>query len=151
MITRVLIWWNIGVWAYMVLVGWLMMRASHVRIRKIAEREDKAGVAVLAVMSLAAALSLMAIVMELASTKNLSSSQRLLHHAFTGITVIGSWLLVVTIYTFHYANLFYRSPPEQRCLHFPENEQIRIIGISSTFPLRSPWPRKPWMSLSCRA
>lgn len=99
-----------------------MLRASHVRIRKIAEQEDNAGVAVLAIMSLAASLSLVAIVMELASTKDLSASVRLFHYVFTGVTVVGSWLLVATIYTFHYANLFYRAPSEQRPLRFPENE-----------------------------
>lgn len=121
-ITRVLTGWNVAVWAYLILMGWLMLRASHVRVRKIAEREDNAGVAVLAIMSLAASFSLVAIVMELASTKNLSATVRLFHYIFTGVTVVGSWLLVATIYTFHYAKLFYRAPSEQRPLRFPENE-----------------------------
>jgi uncharacterized membrane protein len=89
----------------------------------MAEQEDNSGLLVLVTLSVAATLSLAAIVLELASAKNLSGSGRTFHYVFTGVTVLGSWLLVATSYTFHYANLFYRSPPEKRALRFPDGEQ----------------------------
>ena len=121
-VTRVLIGWNVTVWFYLGLMGWLMMRANHTKVRLIAQQEDKSAVVILAIMSAAAMVSLAAIILELATVKNLDFSTRMVHYAFTGATVFGSWLLVGTLFTFHYAHLYYRSPLEQRALHFPENE-----------------------------
>jgi len=121
-VTRTLIGWNITVWSYLVLMGWLMIRASHTRVRMIAEQEDKSAVVILAIMSVAALVSLAAIVLELSTVKDLDLNNRLVHYIFTGATVFGSWLLVGTLFTFHYARLYYRSPIEQRALRFPENE-----------------------------
>ncbi len=121
-VTRVLVGWNITVWSYLVLMGWLMMRANHTKVRMIAEQEDKSAVVILAMMSVAALVSLAAIVLELSTVKNLDFSNRMAHYLFTGATVVGSWLLVGTLFTFHYARLYYRSSLEQRALRFPENE-----------------------------
>lgn len=121
-VTRALISWNVTVWSYLVLMAWLMMRASHSKVRMIAEQEDKSAVIILAIMSVAALVSLAAIVLELSTVKNLDLSNRLAHYAFTAATVFGSWLLVGTLFTFHYARLYYRSPLTLRALRFPENE-----------------------------
>lgn len=122
-VARGLIGWNVTVWLYLLLMGWLMMRANHVRVRNIAEQEDKGAVAILAIMSVAAIVSIAAIILELSTVKGLSFSHRLAHYAFTGFTVFGSWCLVATLFTFHYARIFYRSPVEQRALRFPNNEE----------------------------
>ncbi len=122
-VTQALIGWNVTVWFYLCLMGWLMMRASHARVRSIAEQEDRGAVFILAVMSLVAVGSIAAIIMELPTVKNLSLSHRLVHYAFTGSTIFGSWCLVATLFTFHYARIFYRSPVERRALCFPDNEQ----------------------------
>lgn len=122
-VTRALIGWNLTVWSYLALEGWLMMRASHARVRAIAEQEDESAVAVLAIMSFAAIASLAAIILELAGVRDLSFSSRLMRYVLTGSTILGSWCLVGAMFTFHYALLFYRSPVEQRALHFPDNEQ----------------------------
>lgn len=121
-VTRGLIGWNMTVWSYLSLMAWLMMRANHVRVRNIAEQEDKSGVVILSIMSIAAIVSLAAIVLELSTLKGLPLSHRLAHYAFTGSTVFGSWLLVATLFTFHYARLFYQSPVTQRVLSFPDKE-----------------------------
>lgn len=122
-ITRVLIGWNVTVWFYLCLMGWLMMRASHARVRAIAEQEDRGAVVILALMSIAAMVSFAAIILELSTVKDLPLSHRLAHYAFTGATVFGSWCLVGTLFTFHYARIFYRSPMEQRAIAFPDNEE----------------------------
>jgi len=122
MVTRVLTGWNVTVWIYLALVGWLMVRSNHVRVRSIAEREDRGAGVILAVMSVAAVISLAAIVLELSTTRNLPAGDRLAHSAFTGATVFGSWCLVATLFTFHYARSYYRSPVERRALRFPDGE-----------------------------
>lgn len=98
------------------------MRANHARVRQIAEQEDKSAVIILAIMSIAALVSITAIILELTAIKDLSLSTRLLHYAFTVATVFGTWCLVGTLFTFHYARMFYRSPIKQRDLCFPDKE-----------------------------
>ena len=116
-VARALIGWNVTVWFYLCLMAWLMMRANHVKVRTIAEQEDRGAVVILAAMSIAAIGSLAAIILELSTVKSLSLSHRLAHYAFTGSTIFGSWCLVATLFTFHYARIFYRSPVERRALH----------------------------------
>ncbi|MEC5215520.1 putative membrane protein [Actimicrobium sp. GrIS 1.19] len=122
LVTRILTGWNALVWAYLLQMGWLMVRADHARIKAIAEKEDNNAVVILVVLSIAAILSLVAIVFELSSAKGLTGALKFSHYFFTAITVLGSWLLVATTYTFHYARLFYRSPENHRWLHFPDDE-----------------------------
>jgi len=121
-VTRTLIAWNITVWSYLVLVAWLMMRSTHVQIRRTAEQEDRSASAILAIMTMASVMSLVAIVLELTSLKDLSAARRAVHYGFTGATVVGSWLLVGTLFTFHYARAYYQSPEPQRPLRFPAGD-----------------------------
>ncbi|HSY26280.1 MAG TPA: DUF1345 domain-containing protein, partial [Burkholderiaceae bacterium] len=71
LLTRLLTGWNIAVWSYLLLMGWLMLRASHGRVRKMAAQEDENAALILAVMSIGAVLSLAAISIELATLKEL--------------------------------------------------------------------------------
>jgi uncharacterized membrane protein len=121
-ITRALAGWNIGVWAYLISVAWLVIRAKPDKIRAIADQEDNSAAAVLAVMSIAAIISMAAIVLELATSRQLAAGDRLLRYGFTALTVTGAWLLVGVLFTFHYAHSFYQSPAERRPLLFPERE-----------------------------
>lgn len=121
-IARILLGWNVVTWSYLLLVGWLMIRASHHQVRAIAAREDQTAFAVLAIMSAAAVISIVAIVFELSTVRNLSLSQRVFHYLLTASTVISSWGLVGMMFTFHYAVLFYTSPSEARALAFPDRE-----------------------------
>lgn len=122
-VTRVLIGWNVTIWFYLCLMGWLMIHASHARIRTIAAKEHQGAIAVLAIMSVASLASLAAIVLELSVLKHLSLSHKLLHYLLTGSTVVGSWCLVAILFTFHYALVFYKSAATQHPLRFPEDEQ----------------------------
>ena len=119
-LTRVLIGWNTAVWCYLVLMGWLMARASHEDVRRIAEQEDQSAGIVLVILSMAAVASLAAIVMELATVSHLPNAERFLHYLLTGVTVLGTWFFIGILFTFHYARLFYQSAGER--LFFPENE-----------------------------
>jgi len=121
-VTRGLIGWNITVWSYLVLIAWLMFTSTHVQVRRIAEQEDRSAVVILAIMTVAALVSLAAIVLELTTVKSLTLEHRLAHYGFTAATVIGSWFLVGTLFTFHYARAFYQSPVDRRSLRFPDSE-----------------------------
>jgi uncharacterized membrane protein len=123
-VTRTLTGWNTAVWTYLLLMGWVMARASHAKtVRKIAEQEDNNGLTVLAMLSAGATLSLIAIVYELSSAKASTSHLRVFDSVFTAVTVLSSWLLLAVIFTLHYARLFYRSPEAKRALRFPDDEK----------------------------
>lgn len=121
LISRVLVGWNAAVWTYLILMAWLMLRANHEKVIKIATQEDKRGLVILAMLSTAAMASLAAIVLELSATKH-ATELRTLHYLFTAATIAGSWLFVGTMFTFHYARLYYQSTVKQRPLLFPHNE-----------------------------
>lgn len=122
--TRALFCWNSGVWSYLALMAWLMTRAKNYHVREIAMQEDNSAVAVLALLSFSATISLVAIVIELTGTRALAPDLRALKYLFAGITVLGSWALLGVVFCFHYALLFYNSPEQQRALRFPDNEQM---------------------------
>ncbi|MDP9109085.1 MAG: DUF1345 domain-containing protein [Pseudomonadota bacterium] len=121
-ITQILAGWNTAVWLYLLQMAWVMRGSSRSRAREIAEREDNNAVVVLALLSIGASLSLVAIVFELAAAKGAAPSLQVAHYIFTAVTVLGSWLLVGVTYTFHYARIFYRSSEKHRALRFPEGE-----------------------------
>ena len=120
LLTRVLLGWNAAVWSYLLLMLWLMIHATPAKVARLAEQEDKADLAIIAIMSIASLASLVAIVLELATLKELTPTYKLLHYGVTIATVLGSWCFIATIFTFHYARLYYRSPIQHRALLFPE-------------------------------
>ena len=122
-ITQALIGWNVVSWSYLILMGWLMARASHARVRLIAEQEDKGAIAILVIMSLGALASLAAIILELSTVRSQPLSAKMVHYAFTVSTVLGSWFLLGTLFTFHYARIYYRSPAGKRALKFPDDHE----------------------------
>jgi uncharacterized membrane protein len=123
---RALTGWNTAVWLYLCSMGWMMMRASHARVRTISEQQDNSAPVVLAVMSVAAVFSLSAIMFVLAGVKELPIHERMLRFGFTVLTVGGAWLLVIIMFTFHYAHMFYRVSADKRPLAFPGNEVAPI-------------------------
>lgn len=121
-VSRALLGWNLTVWSYLVLMGWLMMRAGHETVRKIAEQEDESAAAVVVIVSAAAVLSLAAIVLQLGAIKALPAGDRAVHYGFVAATLLGSWFLVGVIFAIHYAHMFYIAQAKQRPLQFPNDE-----------------------------
>ncbi|POA30884.1 MULTISPECIES: DUF1345 domain-containing protein [unclassified Pseudomonas] len=119
-ISKILIGWNAGVWTYLVLMLWLTIRARADDVKRIAEAEDENAGMVLLIVCIAAIASLATITLELVGSKDLETSRRLLHYGFTGMTVIGSWLLVGVIFSVHYARLFYTWDGKEPALRFAE-------------------------------
>ncbi len=109
-VTRGLIGWNVGAWLYLVLIGVMMLRSDHARLRKIALTEDEDAATVLGVVVIAAIASMIGIVVELAAVKTPGAHHALPHILFALSTVIGAWLLVPTLFTLTYAGVYYRSP-----------------------------------------
>jgi uncharacterized membrane protein len=119
-ISKILYGWNAGVWTYLLLMLWLTVRAKAPDVKRIAEIEDENAGLVLLVVCIAAIASLATITFELAGSKDLATTPKLLHYSFTALTVIGSWLLIGMIFSVHYARLYYTWDGKEPALRFAE-------------------------------
>jgi uncharacterized membrane protein len=116
---RALVAWNLAVWPYLAALGWLMLPSSAGRVREIAAQEDASSAGLLVLMSGAAVLSLVGIVVELARGRDAGYGPFFVY-GLPLITVAGSWLLLGALYTFHYAHMYYSAPQHRLPLNFPE-------------------------------
>jgi uncharacterized membrane protein len=121
-LVRALSAWDIAVWVYLLTVGWMMMRADHREVKRIAARQDERAATILCSLVVATVASMIALSSELASLRNLAAGERGPHYAFVVLTLVGSWFLVGTLFCFHYAHLYYNTPGQQRPLSFPGGE-----------------------------
>ncbi|KAB0509749.1 DUF1345 domain-containing protein [Pseudomonas moorei] len=119
-ISKILVGWNAGVWTYLILMSWLVVRSKAADVKRIADIEDENAGLVLFVVCIAAIASLATITFELAGSKDLEITRKLLHYGFTALTVIGSWLLIGVIFSVHYARLYYTWQGKEPALRFAE-------------------------------
>jgi uncharacterized membrane protein len=108
-VSRSLFGWNVAVWLYLVLVGSMMLRSDHDRLRRIAVAQAEGAATVLTVVILAALVSLAGVIVQLSAAKLPGAPHALPHLAFALATVAGSWLLVPTMFALTYASLYFRS------------------------------------------
>jgi uncharacterized membrane protein len=121
-VTRSLLSWNIAVWLYLILMLWLSFKLKHESVKLLAHEEDESALAVLIILSISAGLSLLAIVLELTSIAHDTNVTRLLKYGLTIATIVGSWLLLGVVFTFHYACLYFASLKKRACLVFPDQD-----------------------------
>lgn len=107
-VTHGLLGWNLTVWLYLGLVGWMMLRSDHGRLRRAAAAQAEGAATVLAIVSVASVVSLLGIVFELSAAKLPGARHALPHLALALATVLGSWLLLPTVFTLTYASVYYR-------------------------------------------
>lgn len=121
--SKCLIGWNVGVWLYLVLIMIRTFRTNAESARRISMIEDENAGLVLVTVCIAAIASLAAIILELAGSKGLGTDEKTLRYAFTGVTILGSWLLIGVIFSLHYARLYYTWPGKDAALRFADGEQ----------------------------
>jgi uncharacterized membrane protein len=122
LVTRVLVAWDCGVTSFLALL-WIWMRgltAQQICSRYI--EEDASGPVILVIVTIAALLSLVAIVQPLATLRHAEGSERTWHFVVAAVTLADSWLLVPAMFTTHYADLFYSCPEGDRPLSFPDTD-----------------------------
>lgn len=123
LISKCLIGWNVAGWIYMAMIMRRTFKSSAEDVRRIAEIEDENAGLVLFVVCVAAIASLAAIILELAGIQDMKDSDKALHYAFTGFTIIGSWLLIGVVFSLHYARVFYTWSGEKPALRFADGEE----------------------------
>jgi len=119
MLNRVLVSWNGGVVLFLILIAFWMTHLSAEQICTKYIEEDESAPFILVVVIVAAVASLFAILEPLATIKQVSGAVRTAHFALAAVTLINSWLLVPTMFTTHYADMFYSATDQERPLHFP--------------------------------
>jgi uncharacterized membrane protein len=119
-ISRVLVGWNCGVDLFLILIYWWMRSLDAEQICTRYMEEDETAPFILGVVIVAALLSVAAIVEPLATIKQVSGAARAAHFALAALTLINSWLLVPTMFTTCYADMFYSAAEDERPLLFPK-------------------------------
>ena len=149
-VTRSLLGWNVAAWLYLALMGVMMWRSDHTRLRRVAVAQAERAVAVLTVVVLAVFASLAGIVIELARAKVAGTPHAIPHVAFR----IGDRRRFVAVD----ARLVHPDVRERVLAHgarrmetacdfrTPRTASSRSTPTSCTFRSPSRWHRRPPMS-----
>lgn len=122
-LARVLVSWNAGVVLFVAWVFLWMGRCTPEQLYIKYREEDATAATILITVICAALLSLVAIVALLATVRQATGFDRVMHVTLAAVTVVSSWLLVPTMFTLHYADIFYSATDEDRPLLFPKTRQ----------------------------
>lgn len=117
---RCLLGWNAGVWMYLVWTAWTMTRSSPERLKRVARAQAEGARTVLVIVALAALVSLGAVITELSVAKAAATGHKVLPVLFTLSTVVGSWLLVPTLFSLNYASQYHVSDNDGGGIRFPD-------------------------------
>ena len=118
-ISRVLVAWNGAVILFLLLIYLWMASMNAEQICRRFIEEDESAPVVVVIVTAAALLSLVAIIAVLSTIKQVVGTERVAHMLLAALTIVDSWLLVPTIFTVQYADMFYSATAEERPLHFP--------------------------------
>lgn len=124
--TRILCIWDAGTICFLASTWVLMVQAIPKTMRRNAQSQDEGRLVILSLITAAACASILAIVFILRETKDREIGVVITHVILAIITIIGSWLLVHTIFAMHYAHEYYQdhkthSDSKAGGLDFPED------------------------------
>jgi uncharacterized membrane protein len=123
LLPRVLMSWNGGVTIFLVWVFLWMRNCTAEQLYMHYKEEDESAFIILVTVSCAALLSLVAIIALLSTVRQVAGFEKAMHVTLAAATVIGSWLLVPTIFTLHYTDEFYSASDDDRPLLFPQTRR----------------------------
>jgi uncharacterized membrane protein len=127
--TRILCVWDSGMICFLILTWTVMLRSTPAMMSRKAKLQDEGRLVILSLITAAACASLLAIGFIMHQTQNVSTGILFLHLGLSVVTIVGSWSLVHTIFTLHYAHGYYQdnlstSPEdEMRGLEFPNTPE----------------------------
>jgi len=105
--TRLLIAWNVGAWAFLILILHMVMDPR--REASVFSRPEDENQWVLVVLGIVAALAaIAAIVWELGPVKNMSGWPKAGHLVLVAATVLSAWTFLQVMFALHYAGVYFR-------------------------------------------
>jgi uncharacterized membrane protein len=119
LLERVLLGWCCGAGIYLGLAWWLALRFDARRTRERALSLDPPSIWLLTAMLLTVAVSVTVIVMLLQKGNAPDALPRALYLALGFVSLAASWLLMHTLFAFHYAQRYYRNNTQTHGLDFP--------------------------------
>ncbi len=125
-VARLLVSWDSAVTLFLAMIYLWMRGQTAEELQSRYRDEDPSGPVILAVVIVAAFLSVLAIVEPLATLRHVAQSERVWRVLLAAATLIDSWLLVPTMFTTHYADMFYSAAPGSRPLLFPKTDMPTI-------------------------
>ncbi|HVO47475.1 MAG TPA: DUF1345 domain-containing protein [Steroidobacteraceae bacterium] len=120
---RLLTAWNGAVLLFLPATYFALRRLDARQMRARYAEEDPTAPVILVVVIVAAILSVMSIVVFLSTLKEFGTAERCVHIVLASLTVVDSWLLVPTMFTLHYADLYYSVDPRDPPLSFPGTKE----------------------------
>jgi uncharacterized membrane protein len=105
--TRAVISWDLSTLVYLCLAWWLIACADAKMTRDHALGQDQSGYIIFLFVVGAACASIVAIGFVVGTIKELAFWSRAWHLALTIDALISSWLLIHTVFAFHYARRYY--------------------------------------------
>lgn len=122
-VARGLFGWCCGAVVYLALAWWLANTFDAPRTRQRAQSLDQPNLMMLISMLTAITVSVVAVAMLLLQVRQLDGLQRAGHIALGLLSLAASWLMIQTIYAFHYAHRYYQEEmqdePDGAGLYFP--------------------------------
>ena len=125
--TRLLICWNLGAACYLGLAWMTIARADAAMTRVRAQAHDQSGYVIFLLIATAASASFVAIGFLVGDIKALPFWARAGHLTLSISALLLSWLLIQTLFAFHYARRYYprnpESPEHKGGLRFPGDRE----------------------------
>jgi uncharacterized membrane protein len=142
--TRLLIGWSPGAIAYLALAWMAVARADPAMTRIRAQTQDQSGYVIFLLIVTAASASFVAIGFIAGDIKGLPFWQRTEQLTLSVAALLLSWLLIQTLFGFHYARLYYMHHPDAAThwggLKFPGDREpdyldfayyVFVVGMTS--------------------
>jgi len=131
--TRFLAAWDAAVATYLAL-AWMVIFVLDAReTRARVQRHDQSGLVMFLLVLAATSASVVAIAWGLRDVMDLHGGARTLRIALTVLALAGSWLMIHTVFAFHYARAYYRPEPaggeHRRGLRFPGSTELDYLDF----------------------
>ncbi len=105
--TRAVVSWDLSVLIYLGLAWWLIASTDAAMTRDHALGQDQSGFVIFLFVVVAAFASVIAIGFVVSTIRELDTWPKAWHLALTIGALISSWLLIQTVFAFHYARRYY--------------------------------------------
>jgi uncharacterized membrane protein len=126
--------WDVGALCYLGLEWLLITRSDEKLTRLRTQRSDPSSYVIFLVVVSAASASVVAIGFIVGDARELPYWPRAGRITLSVAALFLSWLLIHTLFAFHYARLYYSQPPEQKSHHrglrFPDDDEPDYLDFA---------------------